>query len=191
MASDRELLSSKDYQVMVDIETLSTRSNACILSIGAVKFSYDEGIVDRFYRNVRFEEQKTLGFHIDTDTVDWWKKQSKEATASLQVNRVDIESALKDFAEWYGPKSLKTWSKGANFDLPVIAESYRIVFGNHARTPWKYWDGVCMRTIELFYPFVETNERVAHNALDDAETQAKHLLSFFKDFGWFDENSNV
>ena len=36
------------HQVMLDLETMSTESNAAICSIGAVKFTADLGIVDTF-----------------------------------------------------------------------------------------------------------------------------------------------
>ena len=68
-----------DRQVVVDLETLSTRPNSCIVSIGAVAFNLQEAILDEFFINVDASDCRSHGLHIDRNTIEWWKKQSKEA----------------------------------------------------------------------------------------------------------------
>ena len=58
-------------QVMLDLETMSVRSNAAIASIGAVKFEVGSGIVDQFYRTVDLRTCKAVGLHVDPETVVW------------------------------------------------------------------------------------------------------------------------
>ena len=70
-------------QVMLDLETMSVRSNAAIASIGAVKFDTETGIVDKFYRTVDLRTSKAVGLHVDPETVGWWNNQSKEARQAL------------------------------------------------------------------------------------------------------------
>lgn len=181
------LITSSEYQVMIDLETASDHSNAVILSIGACMFSYDEGIVDKFYRNVSPQGQKELGLHVSPRTVEWWKTQSKEAREHLLVNPVPLKQALDEFAEWFGNKSKVTWSKGASFDQPILDSAYRAIYGESARSPWKYYDGLCFRTIDKFFPMPpENREGISHNAMDDAITQAKQLLKFFEETKWFE-----
>lgn len=182
-----------DDMIMIDLETLSDHTNAAILSIGAVRFNIEEGIVDRFYQNVRHEEQLDhgiwhgTGFHKSPRVVEWWKQQSPEARKALLNDRIHIKEMLERFATWYGTKTLPTWSKGASFDLPILHQAYRSVYGESALPPWRFWHGVCMRTVELWYPMPKENrEGVYHNALDDAETQAKHLIEFYHRFGMID-----
>ena len=66
---------------MIDLETLSTRSNARILIIAAVKFNRTGVITDEaraeiprdadtFYRRI----DMSTG-HIDQNTITWWNKQ--------------------------------------------------------------------------------------------------------------------
>ena len=45
-------MNPKQTHIMIDLETLSTRAHATILSIGAVKFNIQDGIFEEFYINV-------------------------------------------------------------------------------------------------------------------------------------------
>jgi exodeoxyribonuclease VIII len=44
--------------------------------------------------------------------------------------------------------------------------------------PWRHWNDRCYRTVKSLYPDVKL-ERVGthHNAVDDAESQARHLIA--------------
>ena len=64
--------------IVVDLETLSTRSNACIISIGAVRIENLE-IVDEFFVNVDPATCKDAGLHIDKLSVHLGTELSKEA----------------------------------------------------------------------------------------------------------------
>jgi exodeoxyribonuclease VIII len=160
-------------QVMVDLETMSQRSNASIASIGAVKFE-DGKIIDKFYCTVDIKSCKELGLNIQKETVEWWSRQNPEALAELRKNNIDIKEALADFREWYGKKSLWTWSNGAGFDNVILENAYKAIGEN---TPWKFYDSRCYRTVKAIIN-IEENERQGthHNALDDAIHQAKHLM---------------
>lgn len=161
--------------VMIDLETLSTRPTAAIVSIGACKFS-DTKIVSEFYVNVSAKSSKENGLHVSKETVDWWLKQSDSARNALLINPQPLDVALKMFLEWYGSKSLKTWSNGADFDLPIMANA---LLQCSMEVPWKYWDGMCVRTIQtLTNSKVPRQEGTHHNALDDAVNQAKYIMRF-------------
>lgn len=54
--------------IMVDLETLGTKPNSAILSIGAVAFD-DQGLHDEFYCNVDLISSIACGYEIDADTV--------------------------------------------------------------------------------------------------------------------------
>lgn len=169
---------------MIDLETLSDHSNAIILSIGAVMFNVEEGIIDTFYRNVDPVGQSQLGLHKSKRTIEWWSKQSPEALAALRDNKIPLKQMLEEFADWYGTKQCPVWSKSVDFDCAIMASAYRAVYGEDATPPWKYWNTRCMRTVESFYPMPKSDRvGVYHNALDDATTQATHLIDFFNKFG--------
>ena len=161
-------------QVMLDLETMSVRSNAAIASIGAVKFEVGTGIIDQFYRTVDLRTCKAVGLHIDPETVEWWNKQSKEARQALLKDNVSLNQALDDFTEWFGRSSLPTWGNGAGFDNVIMENAYQAV---GSKRPWRPWEDRCYRTIKNIIQ-VPADERqgVYHNALDDALHQTRHLL---------------
>ena len=158
--------------VMIDLETYSTRSNAAIASIGAVKCE-DDKIVDTFYCTIDPSSCKNAGLHFEKTTLEWWSKQSREARDALLKDNVDLESALKNFATWYGKKSLPTWGNGAGFDNVIMDNAYRAV---NLTRPWLPWEDRCYRTMKNLVNIpIDKREGTYHNALDDALTQTKHL----------------
>jgi len=160
--------------VMIDLETMSTESNAAICSIGAVKFSFDGGILDQFYCTVDVLDCKKYGLHVSKDTVYWWSQQPKHVFEELRKNNVSLKDALNNFSEWYGNISLPTWGCGAGFDNVILDNAFKAV---GMIRPWKYWDDRCYRTIkELIKIPEEDRTQNYHNALEDALHQTKHLL---------------
>lgn len=173
--------------IMVDLETLSTLPNARIVAIGAVKFSSDKGIYDNFYQPVVASLFETsiesfiddLGFHTSKDTLGWWRNQSEAARAVFNdPNAVTIDTALKAFSNWALYNSLiedvYLWGNGASFDNVVLSSAYRL---RNMEQPWKFWNDRCYRTIKNIHPHIKCIRKgTHHNALDDAETQAEHLL---------------
>lgn len=162
---------------MIDLETMSQRSNASIASIGAVKFENNK-IVDKFYCTVDIKTCKDIGLNIQKETVQWWSKQNPEALAELRKNNISIQQALADFKEWYGTKSLWTWGNGAAFDNVIMDNAYQAI--DDVR-PWKFWDDRCYRTLKSIITIEEAERQgVYHNALDDAIHQTKHLIAMLE-----------
>ena len=83
--------------VMLDLETLSTRPDATILTFGACKFSpyKKHDIVDGIYFRVSVDEQITLGRHVDDNTVAWWAQQA-EGSVLRRRECVPIRYAYAD-----------------------------------------------------------------------------------------------
>lgn len=165
-------------QVMLDLETMSVRSNAAIASIGAVKFEVGTGIIDQFYRTVDLRTCKAVGLHIDPETVEWWNKQSKEARQALLKDNVSLNQALDDFTEWFGKSSLPTWGNGAGFDNVIMENAYMAC---NMKRPWRPWEDRCYRTIKnIIQVTADERQGVYHNALDDALHQTRHLLKILE-----------
>jgi hypothetical protein len=158
--------------VMIDLETYSTRSNAAIASIGAVKFE-DDKIIDTFYCTVDPATCKAAGLHFEKSTLEWWSRQSKEARAALLKDNLPLEEALTNFEAWYGNKSLPTWGNGAGFDNVIMDSAYKAL---DRKRPWLPWEDRCYRTMKNIVNIpIDKRDGVYHNALDDAITQTKHL----------------
>lgn len=169
---------SNEINVMIDLETMSTESNASIASIGAVKFSIEEGVIDTFYCTVDVADCKLHGLHISADTIKWWGRQPKEVLEMLRKDNMSLTDALTKFSVWYGSTQYPTWGCGSDFDNVILENAYKAV--NMVR-PWNAWKNRCYRTIREVIKLPEA-ERAGtyHNALDDALHQTHHLLKIFR-----------
>lgn len=155
--------------VMADLETLSTRANAVILSIGACEFGTN-GIGRTFYQTIYAEQGDR---HVCPNTAAWWEKQPQEAKDALPVDRTPLRDALLNFGLWL-PKDALLWGNGSDFDNAILADAFT-QFGD---IPWKFYNNRCYRTVKSLFP-VAPMQRIGthHNALDDAISQANHLIA--------------
>lgn len=162
--------------IMIDLETMGTRPDAPIISIGAVTFDA-EGIKRKLYLNVDLGSAVNSGAKIDAKTVMWWMGQSDEAREALVTkdDQYSVVGALIVFSKWMHSDNISgVWGNGATFDNVILRETY---LNAAVMCPWEFWKDKCYRTVKGMYPDV-TIERagVHHNALNDAETQAEHLI---------------
>ena len=168
--------------IMLDLETMSTASNAAIISIGAVKFSINDGIKDTFYINVSLESSMAQGLSVDAQSMMWWIKQSKEAREKLSESPMDLTYALDAFTSWIDGEKYMMWGNGATFDNVILSNAYKAV---GFKQPWSYRNDSCYRTMKNMFdaPFLLREPLTPHNALDDAKYQALHLIAIFKKLG--------
>ena len=164
--------------VMIDIETLSTRADAAIASIGAVVFEPSptppESFEQEFYQTIDLQSSMDSGGRVDGDTISWWMRQSEEARRPLMKCGVRLAKALQELTEFLAPfEDLWLWSYGANFDGVILREAYARLC---MEAPWTYRQEMCFRTLIRVAP-PELNARpegphTPHNALSDARQQA-------------------
>lgn len=176
-------LGDRMKNVMLDLETMGAGPRAAIVAIGAIEFDIDAGTVgERFYRTVDLASSVNAGAEIDASTVLWWMKQSDEARAALAKDGVELSKALMDFSMWLHSRAafadLCVWGNGASFDNVILASAYQMA---KIEKPWRFWNDRCYRTIRAQHPDI-TMERIGvhHNAADDAESQARHLIAILK-----------
>jgi exodeoxyribonuclease VIII len=170
--------------IMIDLETMGNRPNAPIIAIGAVAFDAN-GIDREFYEVVDLDSAVRSGAVIDPSTVMWWLQQSDEARTSLFVmDGVTLSKALDKFSLWATVSDITgVWGNGATFDNVILAESYRRL---DKVAPWPFWKDKCYRTVKGMYPDVRMERSgTHHNALDDAKSQALHLVRINDEFGNF------
>lgn len=161
--------------VMIDLETLGTVADACILSIGAVRFDLDSAAIDDagFYASVSIDSNLAAKRRIQEDTLLWWLKQEASAQEVFHEPKQSLEAALVEFADWLGDGENHVWSNGADFDLPMIAHAFTS-FGMDV--PWKFWNSNCFRTYKKLPGARQIRAAVTgvkHNALSDAYQQAQ------------------
>lgn len=176
--------------IMVDLETMGTVPGCAILSIGAVVFNPFLGTLEEeFMTVIDLESCHEALLVSDPSTQEWWSKQSPEARKVIELaesgNAPPLRKALEDFNAWQqrqGMKSkLRIYGNGADFDNPIL----RVAYDAARVTPYAGgYGGRCYRTLknleELFGVSHRAHklERVGthHDALDDAKSQARHLM---------------
>ena len=165
--------------LMLDLETLGTTPGCVVLSIGAVEFDLN-GIKGEFHAHIDVDSSTTLGLKVDAHTVMWWLDQSKEAqNALLQADTFPIHDVLDAFNDTFEWKDLKIWANGASCDFPILEAVYKAA----SRTvPWKYYNQMDFRTMKNLVPknsyeLLRVRPGTAHDALDDARSQALTLIN--------------
>lgn len=159
--------------IMLDLESMGTGSNAAIVAIGAAKFS-GEGVTDTFYKIISLSSSLSAGMEVDASTIMWWLGQSAAARRELLKTRtLTLTDALIAFSLWVGEEPI-IWGNGAAFDNVVLSNAYSLC---DIIKPWKFWNDRCYRTVKNMFPEVEMDkEGTVHNALHDAVNQANHLI---------------
>lgn len=161
-------------QIMLDLETLGQKPGSVIVALGAVKFGNGE-ITDSFYRRVDPGSCESIGLRMDASTVLWWLKQSNEARLEIAKPGLHICEVLGLFADWVADPDAEVWGNGSGFDNVLLGDAYDRAMRHR---PWKFWNDRCYRTIKSMHPEVPMPRTgTHHNALDDAKTQALHLMA--------------
>lgn len=170
--------------VMIDLETMSTRADAAIVSIGACWFNPDTGEVGHpFHHVIDLQDSLRSGAHVDGATVAWWLQQSDSARRTITAPGTTVAVALQmltmHLRSVADEKALCLWGNGADFDLPILASAYHRA---GLALPWRYFNGRCLRTLRKLLPQVEAPafEGTEHNAADDAQHQARHAIALLR-----------
>ena len=168
---------------MLDLEAMGTCSDAAIVSIGAVAFDTHTGeLGPTFYRPISLQSSMDAGGKLDAGTVIWWMQQSDGARGAIHGGGPSLGFALNEFSLWLRSQALeqdtRLWGNSAAFDNVILANAYRRA---HMPVPWPHWNDRCYRTMKALNKSI-TIDRTGthHNALDDAISQARHLVEIFK-----------
>lgn len=161
---------------MIDLETLGTRPDCVVLTIGAVKFDPRTKAepAAQLYRRFNVDQQQERGRSIDDATLEWWSKQSQlvQEEALGDHDRQDVGAVLDELTRFLvGVDNI--WAQGAVFDIAILENLYR-QFGRPC--PWNFWQISDSRTLFKAVPVQRDKDRAdLHNALADAITQARDV----------------
>jgi hypothetical protein len=176
--------------VMCDLECLDSKGTAAIISIGLVQFDLDQGVLGQeLYLELSLEalkQQLAKGRTMSLDTMQWWVQQSQEARSCwfstaiggyVKSSNRDVISALDTFFSTIDKPIL--WGNGSTYDN-IVLRGYLQAF--NAKVPFHYSRDFCYRTMKNMFGHLAKLERVGthHNALDDAKSQALHLIAMYK-----------
>ena len=180
--------------VMIDLETLSTHTNAAIIEIGAVEFNKQTGeIGEKFNVLINVSDWTKNGRHVDGETIQWWFNQSNEARKRFTekqetVTYVNLDTALSmlryfimDCDSVDNDKNVVVWGNGSTMDITILESAYEYF---DIEIPWKYWSVNDVRTIVDLNPSIKKNTKfdsgVQHSAIGDCLHQIKYLTSTIK-----------
>lgn len=181
-----------DYRhLMVDLETMGNKSNAPIVSIGAVFFNPNTGNTGaEFYTAVSLESSMLLGGVPDAGTIIWWLKQSPEARSAIAMaDTMPLIDALELFSDFISENSdagpdVQVWGNGASFDNVILRSSYDRA---NIECPWKFRNDRDVRTMTELGKAIGINPRYdipfdgdMHNALSDARHQVKYVSAIWQ-----------
>ena len=109
--------------IMLDLETLSTRPNAVILTLGAVKFNpftlEDPG--PGLYVRPDVDEQIAQGRDVQDETVNWWMNQAEDVREEAlgTDGRISVEDMYRQLNRFLvGANSI--WAQGPLFDFAIL-----------------------------------------------------------------------
>lgn len=136
--------------IMVDVEGLSKYADCPILSIAVIPFNFMEDstfqeLVDRgLYLKINIKDQLNKGLRINKETLDWWKKQDKDAKEVLKPSPHDVlfSDAILSVQEYlkkhgFDPKNGMFYSRGISYDfstLQYVSREYNV------ELPWNQWN---------------------------------------------------
>lgn len=172
--------------IMVDIESLDTKSTCVVLSVGAVPFSIEKKTtysLESFYVTIDIKSGIDSGRTIAEHTLLWWMKQDTESKkVFFEKDRLHIDEFKLAFANWIKFFSLNydrivVWAKGPSFDISVLDNVYDY------KTPYHFREVRDVRTIIDLYRFLGLGDEgdynldgPKHNALHDAIYQANMMI---------------
>lgn len=159
--------------VMIDIETLSTRSNARVLQAAAVVFN-SEGIMHT--HSWLLDQTQQQSRHMDVKTLMFWLQTNSNRLHDLLQGETRVDEFAYDI-EKLGQAHEPTgwWAHSPSFDLVILEDLLRQV---RTPTPWSHRNAFDTRTLSLVkgVKMKRTAEADQHDALSDAIAQAKWVI---------------
>lgn len=166
---------------MVDLETLGTDSDACVVQVGAAVFDEAGNVLERFKSQVRVDDPENGA--ISGATLLWWLSQRDSTMRGVldQTVAVPLSSSLESLTRWAeGVKTEQTWACDPTFDLAILRRCYDRCGLPHpdflnfrrersCRTVWQMMKDLKIQAVK---------PDVLHDALADAVAQAKNVSNF-------------
>jgi len=169
--------------VMLDLETLDTTHDACVLQIAAVRFDLQTGKTAEEYDTL-INPLSSVKFNrkINEETLRWWADQNKSVRDLIPqafFTGITLPEALKKLSAFVGQyKDTKVWGNGVLFDNAIIRSAWKSA--GLDKEPWGFRADLDVRTLVAIGRAAgierpkDQFEGVKHNALDDCKHQIKY-----------------
>lgn len=160
--------------VMLDLETLDTKSTAAVVQIGACYFDRETGNIGHTFKvNVRPDFEDTT---VSYDTIAWWLTQSDAARQSITDSPVDPLMAINSLSEFLQKGKAKYIWSHATFDVPILLHLYETWA---KKFPIHYTKMRDIRTVmdlaDVSLDDMPQREGTHHDALDDCCYQVGYV----------------
>lgn len=178
---------NESINIAVDLETLSTRPTAAIISIAAKAFTFSDPQpeIGCFYVPVNATTCAMYGMHFSESTVDFWYHQKEEAkkphlelsdaVCSLKVALLKLKDWVDSVRAMSPDKKLLVWMQGTDFDGAILRNAYCQVFGSEEAMPWKFTELRDSRTfIHGFVGYVRPDLPIPYDAIPENPNWIKH-----------------
>jgi len=166
--------------IMLDLESLGTRPDCAILTLGAIKFNpyVLDSFGDSLYLRIDVDEQLALGREVQEDTLTWWSNQAEDVREEAlgEGNRVSLTEMYRQLNR-FCVGATNIWCQGPAFDIVILENIYRQMGWP---TPWQFWQIRDSRTLFGVHGDPrEKNKAGLHNALEDCVSQAQGVQQIF------------
>lgn len=165
--------------VMLDLETMGNKSNAAIVSIGAVEFDINTGDTgDEFYERIDLKSSLMHGLNVDASTIYWWLGQNEEARQELLKKGGDLSFVLGLLNTWFDnrKKDFFLWGNGARFDIGLLEDAYVACYLDDLL--WSFRNERDVRTLVSLRPEIKKQvqdewmgKTVLHHPINDCKIQ--------------------
>jgi oligoribonuclease (3'-5' exoribonuclease) len=167
--------------LMIDIETLDTKSTAVITQIGACLFDRQTGeIGDTFLVNLSVGDALMFGLTVNEETISWWRQQLNRSWLNSPIK---FKTALAAFLNFCEKRTIKAVWSHATFDIPILTNAFRVC---KLELPFHFRDCRDIRTLVDLAGIskdemkAKTTAEKTHNALDDCIYQVEYCVNCFK-----------
>lgn len=166
---------------MLDLETLGTDLDACVVQVGACAFDEEGKVLERFKSSVKIDDP--ANGRIDPRTLLWWLQQRDSTMRSVfdQTVAVPVQDSLEALTRFAdAARTEQTWACDPTFDLAILRRRYAgtslaepsfLNFRRErsCRTVWQAMKDCRLATVK---------PDVLHDALADAVAQAQNVSNF-------------
>jgi hypothetical protein len=168
--------------VMLDLETLSVRPNAQVLSIAAVGFNPFDPTPDYTQYPtldllLSLDEQEHRD--IQEDTLNWWNYREPEIINKIfaENGRVAVDDALDQLSKFCWNRE-RIWAQGVTLDISVLTHLYE---ERGKGVPWPYH---IVRDSRTLLDLVEVEQPpVTHDSLADCFRQIMGVQQALQQLG--------
>lgn len=173
---------------MLDLETLGVIPTSIVLSVGIAIFNEKYEIIDKKMWILDKNEQLKLKRTYNQGTVDFWKRQPKEAKEQFNSDEVyNLEDFKINFYNYVSSFKIDTvWSSAPVLDVGCL----QTLFGDGDYLPWRYDQVRCLRTIrDYMQGFPDRGENIHHDCLYDCIYQIECLAKSVRDMLFYGYNT--